>query len=243
MVCVNKFSVNPSSPYSYSEMGSKIFYRCFEVDDVGVSPQANPSRPPRGQKLLYPTPARALRREGRPVRPCREAHSLSPCPDGQRQRLRTRKPDPIARVLHPRSDNTRCCPADSSWACPPGSRRIDVYSYKVPARPEAKSALQGRGTGLARWWGHEVLKGPNTLAGVRSHFPGIQQRKLQTLRPCSYPYTPLLSAGPAKYRLSPMPPPPSLRMVPRPSQGGLWDRSYHQFSTAAKYPMGLLLGP
>ena len=153
------------------------------------------------------------------------------------------KPDPIARVLHPRSDNTRCCPADSSWACPPGSRRIDVYSYKVPARPETKSALQGRGTGLARWWGHEVLKGPNTLAGVRSHFPGIQQRKLQTLRPCSYPYTPLLSAGPAKYRLSPMPPPPSLRMVPRPSQGGLWDRSYHQFSTAAKYPMGLLLGP
>ena len=159
-------------------------------------------------------PARTLRREGRPVRPWREAHSLSPCPDGQRQRLRTRKPDPIARVLHPRSDNTRCCPADSSWACPPGSRRIDVYSYKVPARPEAKSALQGRGTGLARWWGHEVLKGPNTLAGVRSHFPGIQQRKLQTLRPCSYPYTPLLSAGPAKYRLSPMPPPPSLRMVP-----------------------------
>ena len=55
-------------------------------------------------------------------------------------------------MLHPRSDNTRCCPADSSWACPPGSRRIDVYSYKVPARPEAKSALQGRGTGLARWW-------------------------------------------------------------------------------------------
>ena len=53
-VSVNKFSANPSSPYSYSEMGSKIFYRCFEVDDVGVSPQANPSRPPRGEKLLYP---------------------------------------------------------------------------------------------------------------------------------------------------------------------------------------------
>jgi hypothetical protein len=142
-VCVNKFSVNPSSPYSYSEMGSKIFYRCFEVDDVGVSPQANPSRPPRGGKASYTLPpARALRREGRPVRPWREAHSLSPCPDGQRQRLRTRKPDPIARVLHPRSDNTRCCPADSSRACPPGSRRIDVYPHKVPARPEAKSALQ-----------------------------------------------------------------------------------------------------
>ena len=101
-------------------MGSKIFYRCFEVDDAGVSPQANPSRPPRGEKSSYTLPpARALRREGRPVRPWREAHSLSPCPDGQRQRLRTRKPDPIARVLHPRSDNTRCCPADSSWACPP----------------------------------------------------------------------------------------------------------------------------
>ena len=61
LVCVNKFSVKPSSQYSYSEMGSKIFYRCFEVDDVGVSPQANPSRPRRGQKLLYP-----YTREGSP---------------------------------------------------------------------------------------------------------------------------------------------------------------------------------
>jgi len=48
------------------------------------------------------------------------------------------------RVLHPRSDDTRCYPADSSWACPPSSWRIDVYSHKVPARPEAQSALQGR---------------------------------------------------------------------------------------------------
>ncbi len=93
----------------------------------------------RAKSLYTLPPANALRREGRPVRPWREAHSLSPCPDGQRQRLRTRKPDSIARVLHPRSDDTQCCPADSSWACPPGSRRIDVYSYKVPARPEAKS--------------------------------------------------------------------------------------------------------
>ncbi len=124
---------------------------------------------PEGKNFYTHTPERALRREGRPVRPWREAHSLSPCPVGQRLRLRTRKPDPIARVLHPRSDDTRCCPADSSWACPPGSRRIDVYSYKVPARPEAKSALQGRGTGLARWWGHEVLKGPNTIFPNLSH--------------------------------------------------------------------------
>ena len=57
-------------------------------------------------------------------------------------------------------------PASAGRGFPPGSRRIDVYSYKVPARPEAKSALQGRGTGLARWWGHEVLKGPNTLTVV-----------------------------------------------------------------------------
>ena len=34
-------------------MGSKIFHRCFEVDGVGVSPQANPSRPPRGEKSSY----------------------------------------------------------------------------------------------------------------------------------------------------------------------------------------------
>ena len=121
----------------------------------------------RAKSLYTLPPAKALRREGRPVRPWREAHSLSPCPVGQRQRLRTRKPDSIARVLHPRSDDTRCCPADSSWACPPSSWRIDVYSHKVPARPEAQSALQGRGTELARWWGHEVLKGPNTLADIQ----------------------------------------------------------------------------
>ena len=34
-----------------------------------------------------------------------------------------------------------------------------------------------------------------------------------------------------------------LRTVPRPSQGGLWDHPYHQFSAAANCPMGLLLGP
>ena len=45
--------MKPSLPYSYSEIGSKIFYRCFEVDDVRVSPQANPSRPPRGKKSSY----------------------------------------------------------------------------------------------------------------------------------------------------------------------------------------------
>lgn len=109
----------------------------------GFRRQTRPGRP-EGKNFYTLPPAKALRREGRHVRPWREAHSLSPCPNGQRQRLRTRKPDPIARVLHPRSDNTRCCPADSSWACPPDSRRINVYSYKVPARPEAKSALQGR---------------------------------------------------------------------------------------------------
>ena len=35
-----------------------------------------------------------------------------------------------------------------------------IFSFSLPARPEAQSALQGQGTGLARWWGHEVLKGP-----------------------------------------------------------------------------------
>ena len=149
----------------------------------GFRRQTRPGRP-EGKNFYTHTPARALRREGRPVRPWREAHSLSPCPDGQRLRLRTRKPDPIARVLHPRSDNTRCCPADSSWACPPGSRRIDVYSYKVPARPEAKSALQGRGTVAPAqwWWGHEVLKGPNTLAGVRIFRQNKQQRRARDCR-------------------------------------------------------------
>ena len=45
-VSVNKFSANPSSPYSCSEIGSKIFYRCFEVDDVGVCRrQTRPGRP------------------------------------------------------------------------------------------------------------------------------------------------------------------------------------------------------
>ncbi len=130
--------------------GQKFFIAALRSTTQGFRRRQTRPGLPEGKNFYTHTPARTLRREGRPVRPWREAHSLSPCPDGQRQRLRTRKPDPIARVLHLRSDNTRCCPADSSWACPPGSRRIDVYSYKVPARPEAKSALQGRGTGLAR---------------------------------------------------------------------------------------------
>lgn len=96
----------------------------------------------RAKSFYTHPPAKALRRESRPVRPWRKAHSLSPCPDVQRQWLRTRKPDPIARVLHPRSDNNRRCPADSSWPCPPGSRIIDVYSHRVPAKPETKSHHQ-----------------------------------------------------------------------------------------------------
>ena len=137
-----------------------------DPDAVGAS-RGKPIPAAQRAKSFYTlSPAKALRRESRPVRPWREAHSLSPCPDGQRLRLRTRKPDGLARVLHSRSDYCRCYPADSSWACPPGSWRIDVYPHKIPARPEVKSALQGRGTGLARWWGHEVLKGPNTLTVV-----------------------------------------------------------------------------
>ena len=42
-----------------------------------------------------------------------------------------------------------------------------IFSFSLSARPEAQSALQGRGTELARWWGHEVLKGPNTLADIQ----------------------------------------------------------------------------
>jgi hypothetical protein len=53
-VCVNKFSVKPSSPYSYSKMGSKIFHCCFEVDGIGdCRRQARPGRP-EGKFLLYP---------------------------------------------------------------------------------------------------------------------------------------------------------------------------------------------
>ena len=107
-------------------MGSKIFYRCFEVDDAG------------GFAAGKPVPAA--------------------------QRAKTSIP------IHPRGLS---------------ARRIDVYPQKVPARPEAKSALQGRGTGLARWWGHEVLKGPNTLTGVRAHRLGMQQRKLKSSYSCS----------------------------------------------------------
>ena len=152
-------------------MGSKIFHRCFGGRRRRGFAAGKPvPASQRGKILLPPIPVPTctspFRWEGRPVRPWWEAHSLSPCPDGQRLRLRTRKPNGLARVLHPLSDHCRCYPADSSWACPPSSRGIDVYSYKVPARPEAKSALQGRGTGLARWWGHEVLKGPNTLTVV-----------------------------------------------------------------------------
>ena len=122
----------PSVPYS-------------DPDAVGAS-RGKPIPAAQRAKSFYTlSPAKALRRESRV--PWREAHSLSPCPDGQRQRLRTRKPNGLARVLHPLSDHCRCYPADSSWACPPGSRGIDVYSYKVPARPEAKSLSPVQGCG------------------------------------------------------------------------------------------------
>ena len=84
----------------------------------GFRRQTRPGRP-EGKNFYTHTPARALRREGRPIRPWWEAHSLSTCPDGQRLRLRTRKPDPIAHVLHPRSDNTRCCPVTKESRCVP----------------------------------------------------------------------------------------------------------------------------
>ena len=201
--------------------------RISDPNDVGGRRrQTRPGRP-EGKNFYTHTPARALRREGRPVRPWREAHSLSPCPDGQRLRLRTRKPDPIARVLHPRSDNTRCCPADSSWACPPGSRRIDVYSYKVPARPEAKSALQGRGTVAPAqwWWGHEVLKGPNTLAGVRIFRQNKQQRRARDCR--CFPVLFLAARSAVVYRTCKVSaiadaPTTVLRTVPRPCRADFW---------------------
>ena len=130
-VCVNKFSVKPSSQYSYA---TKCRVKSTDdenpmthCDAVGARQrQAHPGRRS-GEKLLYPS-----------------------TPKGS-----------------------------------PGSRRIDVSPHRVPARPEAKSALQGRGTGLARWWGHEVLKGPNTSAKVRFTRPRIQQRELQTPLPLS----------------------------------------------------------
>lgn len=43
-----------------------------------------------------------------------------------------------------------------------------IFSFSLPARPEAQSALQGRGIHAQHgWWGHEVLKGPNTLADIQ----------------------------------------------------------------------------
>jgi hypothetical protein len=101
-ICVNKFSVEPPSQYSYSEMGSKIFHRCFEVDDVGIRPRQTHPGLPEGKNFYTHTPARALRWEGRPVRPWREAHSLSPCPDGQRLRY-----GPGSRTLSPACSTPR----------------------------------------------------------------------------------------------------------------------------------------
>ena len=165
-ICVNKFSVEPPSQYSYSEMGSKIFHRCFEVDDVGIRPRQTHPGLPEGKNFYTHTPARALRWEGRPVRPWREAHSLSPCPDGQRLRY-----GPGSRTLSPACSTPRATTPDVIPPTPPGpalpAPGESMYTRtKYQARPEAQSALQGRGTGLARWWGHEVLKGPNTLTVV-----------------------------------------------------------------------------
>ena len=96
-VCVNKFSINPSSQYRYSFMSESE--KC-----------------------------RAWARRGR-----------------------TTGGSPDVRISDPNQEWSRCVPlargkgpASAGRGSPPGSRRIDVYSYKVPARPEAKSALQGR---------------------------------------------------------------------------------------------------
>ena len=50
--CVNKFSVKPSSGYRYSEIGSKNFHRCFEVDGVGV-PAGKPVPASQREKSPY----------------------------------------------------------------------------------------------------------------------------------------------------------------------------------------------
>ena len=71
---------------------------------------------------------------------------------------------PGSRTLSPARSTPGATTPDVVPPTPPGPALPapgESMSYKVPARPEAKSALQGRGTGLARWWGHEVLKGPN----------------------------------------------------------------------------------
>ena len=89
-------------------------------------------------------------------------------------------------------------------------------------RSAAKSALQGRGTVAPAqwWWGHEVLKGPNTLAGYGS----------TVLESCSETcgYEDRAPAGhPAVVhrtcKISAIADAPTtvLRTVPRPSQGGL----------------------
>ena len=58
-ICVNKFSVEPPSQYSYSEMGSKIFHRCFEVDGVGV-PAGKPIPASQRAKTSIPIHPRGL---------------------------------------------------------------------------------------------------------------------------------------------------------------------------------------
>ena len=39
-----------------------------------------------------------------------------------------------------------------------------THHFSMPLSLFSSPPPWGRGTGLARWWGHEVLKGPNTLA-------------------------------------------------------------------------------
>ena len=154
LVCVNKFSVKPSSQYSYSEMGSKNFYRCFEVDDVGVAAGKPVLAAQRAKTSIPIHPRGALRREGRPVRPWREAHSayrLALTVKGAGYGPGSRTPSPACST--PGATTPDVVPPTPPGPALPAPRRIDVYSYKVPARPEAKSALQGRGTGLVRWWG------------------------------------------------------------------------------------------
>ena len=174
-VCVNKFSVKPSLPYSYSEIGSKIFYRCFDGDDVGVSPQANPSRPPKGEKSSYTRT---------------DLHLTLP-PGGQTRSSLAGGSQPIALPYRSKAAATDQEAGHYRPRAPPQERQHPMLSRRLllglPSRlPENRCILvqstskaggqvrpAGAGSRACPVVGHEVLKGPNTLADVRVHHSGV----------------------------------------------------------------------
>ena len=92
-----------------------------------------------------------------------------------------------------------------------------------PCRGGGPLRLRNGGGGMRSWKDRILWRGYGYFGRTSSN----EGHGIAGASPFScLPLVPLLSIIPAKYRLSPMPPPPSLRMVPRPCRADFWLCTY-----------------